>query len=270
MKTDENNSLFKQQSENFVDIHCHCLPCMDDGPPNEYESILLCKALIEQGITTVVATPHQLGRFENQNKSSLVRESVNKLNEIIENTELMIKILPGSEVRVDERICKLLDNDEILTIADRGRYILLELPHEIFINIEQLIKDLYAMDIIPVISHAERYPGLVQNTGVLFNWCKYPVCLQVNASSLFGDFGFEAEKAAWNFLTSGLEVIIATDSHNTSSRKPKMRDAYNLIASKLGYTYAAQVCIKKPLQIISETTDTTLLSGNNYKSHIYD
>ena len=271
MKNSENNFLSKQQSESFVDIHCHCLPGLDDGPSNTYESILLCKALAAQGITTVVATPHQLGRFEKQNKSRSIRDCVNKLNDIIEESEWMINILPGSEVRVDERICQLLEADEILTIADKGQYILIELPHEIFIDIEMLIKDLFSIGIIPIISHAERIKNLTQNTPILLNWCKYPLYLQITASSLFGDFGCEAEKAAWNFLTSGLEVIIATDSHNIDSRKPKMRDAYSLIASELGDSFASQVCIKKPFQIINGIdTETTSFSGKHYRSPIYD
>ena len=77
---------------------------------------------------------------------------------------LMINIFPGGEVRVDERICQLLEADEILTIADKGQYILLELPHDIFIDIEMLIKDLSSIGISPIISHAERIPNLTQKT----------------------------------------------------------------------------------------------------------
>ena len=45
-----------------VDIHCHILPGVDDGPATEDDAVALCRALAADGITTVCATPHQLGR----------------------------------------------------------------------------------------------------------------------------------------------------------------------------------------------------------------
>ena len=51
--------------------------------------------------------------------------------------------MPGGDVRVDERICQLLEADRILTLADGGKYILLELPHQILMNIEPLLVGLW-------------------------------------------------------------------------------------------------------------------------------
>ena len=45
-----------------VDVHCHCLPGLDDGPQTLADAISLCRQIVEDGITTVIATPHQLGR----------------------------------------------------------------------------------------------------------------------------------------------------------------------------------------------------------------
>jgi hypothetical protein len=59
-----------------VDIHCHCLPGLDDGPATMSEALALCEALVADGITTVIATPHQLGRYDRLNSASQVREAV--------------------------------------------------------------------------------------------------------------------------------------------------------------------------------------------------
>ena len=55
-----------------VDIHCHCLPGFDDGPASLEDSLALCQALVKDGITSVIATPHQLGRYDYANSLEMV------------------------------------------------------------------------------------------------------------------------------------------------------------------------------------------------------
>jgi len=256
-----NERLEGQVCEKFIDIHCHCLPGIDDGPATISEAFMLCQALATEGVTKAVATPHQLGRFEGRNKSASVREAVQSLNETLRNREISIKIVPGGEVRVDERICRLLETDEILTLADGRRYILLELPHQVFIDIEPLLLELLSMGIQPVISHAERIIAFRRQPNLLLKWLEQSVNLQITASSLLGDFGHEAERAAWDFLTSGWARFVATDSHDIDSRRPKMRAAFRRITMKLGEDIAHLVCFENPLRVINGQELISLLHG---------
>jgi protein-tyrosine phosphatase len=244
-----NNNLKRHKNQKFVDIHCHCLAGFDDGPSTISETINLCKALAEDNIAIVIATPHQLGRFEGLNEAPVIRDAVNELNRILKEQKVPIKVLPGGEVRVDERICRLLEADKILTLADNSRYILIELPHQVFINIEPLLRKLVSMGFQPIISHAERITTLTKQPNILSRWLEHSTILQITASSLLGDFGLEAKRAAWDFLTSGMAKIIATDSHDVNSRKPKMKAAYKLITTRLGENLANQVCIENPLRV---------------------
>jgi protein-tyrosine phosphatase len=243
----DNNSI---SSNGYIDIHCHCLPGVDDGPVTKAESLALCRALVEDGVTTVIATPHQLGRFSDSNEVEEIRENVSVLNEELKTNDIPLIILPGADVRVDERICELLQTDRILTLADGGKYILLELPHEVFIDITPLLAGLASMDVQAIISHPERHPILVNETKILLKWQKLSAHLQVTSASLLGQFGLTAQKAAWNFLTSGLVSFIATDSHDLEVRKPCMKAAFEYISTKLSYTIARLVCIENPLRVI--------------------
>ena len=247
----ENDHLKKHRWEKFTDIHCHCLPGLDDGPATMAESLGLCRRLAAEGIATVVATPHQLGRFEGCNEAARVREAVGALNESLTNSGVPLKVVPGGEVRVDERICEFLEADKILTLADGGRYILLELPYQVFIDIEPLLTELASMGIKSVISHAEKIAPLATHHQVLHRWLEHSAHLQITASSLVGDFGPEVQKTAWHFLTSGLATLVATDSHDINGRRPRMRAAFERISTRLGEDIARLACIENPSRVIN-------------------
>lgn len=234
----------------FVDIHCHCLPAIDDGPATMEESVSLCKAMHKDGIKDVIATPHQLGRYGEYNDSERIREKVKSINNELKDNGIEINVLPGADIRVDERICKFIEEDKILTLADKGRYILLELPHEIFIDIEPLIVDLYSMGITPIITHPERHTIIAQRPEVLLGWMEKSAILQITAASLLGHFGTLAKKSAWQLLSMGWALLVATDAHDIDRRAPVMLSAYKTINDRLGNEVARLVCIENPLKIL--------------------
>jgi protein-tyrosine phosphatase len=244
----------KPDGGHYVDIHCHCLAGVDDGPATLSESLSLCRALVDDGVTDVIATPHQLGRFNNCNHAAQVREQVAALNAELESDGVGLNVLPGGDVRVDERICQLLDDDRILTLADGGRYILLELPHEVFIDVDPLLMELSSRGIQAIISHPERHPMIARSGGpaqsVLRGWLAHSACLQVTCGSLLGDFGPVAQEAAWCFLTWGWASLVATDSHDLDNRRPRMSAAFGRIAQRLGQDVARLVCIENPLRVV--------------------
>ena len=245
------NGLGRGGRRAFTDIHCHCLPGLDDGPPSNAESLDLCRMLVRDGVSVAVATPHQLGRYHDCNQAAKVRQAVHDLNNLLKNAGIPLEVVPGGEVRVDERICRLLADDEILTLADKGKYILLELPHEVFIDIEPLLDELLTTDTRSIIAHAERISALSSQPEILSKWLDRAAQLQITASSLLGELGPAVCKAAWDFLRSGAAALVATDAHNTKHRRPQFRAAFELISSRLGRELACRVCVENPSRVVN-------------------
>jgi protein-tyrosine phosphatase len=234
----------------FTDIHCHCLHGLDDGPSSAAQSLELCEMLAREGITTVVATPHQLGRFDGSNDAANVRQAVAELRASLAKHDVPLRVVPGAEIRVDERICTLLEADRILTLADGGRYVLLELPLGVFINIEPLLVELSSMGYESIIAHAERIVALNVPPRVLAGWLDRSAHLQITASSLSGHFGPDLQRAAWSLLTSGWGTLVASDSHDTGFRRPRMKAAFERIRAELGRELADLVCVENPSRVV--------------------
>jgi len=234
-----------------VDVHCHCLPGLDDGPASMSEAMVLCEMLVADGVTTVIATPHQLGRFEGCYGAQQIREAVGELNYAMEKRGIPLKIAAGADVRLDERIPQLLGSGQILTLGDTGRYILLELPHETFINPQPLMTNLSSLGLRTVISHPERNVFLAKNPSMVLKWAELGACLQITAASLVGDFGPLVRDAAWYFLSTPLGLLVATDAHDRNFRSPRMAKAFELIAEHQSGVVAQRLCVGNPMRILN-------------------
>ena len=235
----------------WVDIHCHCLPGLDDGPGTMAEAVALCRALVADGCTTAVATPHQLGRYEGLTPASRIRWAVHDLNAALLDADVPLAVVAGADVRLDERIPALLDAGRILTLADSGRYILVELPDEVFIDLSPLLVQLAERDVTAVVSHPERNAFLVRRLDAARPWAEKGALFQITAASLCDDFGPEIERAAWYWLEQGMAALVASDAHDLLDRRPRMSQAFGLIAERLGHGVACRACIANPAAVLA-------------------
>lgn len=248
---DKIDSRLLEAGQRFIDIHCHCLPGLDDGPPTMAEAVDLCRDLADDGVKNVVATPHQLGRFDGCNEAKQVRYTTAKLNEQLQKEGIKLTVLPGADVRVDERILPLLKAGRILTLAG-GRYILLELPHDTFIDPKSLLSELSSAGITAIISHPERHRVLASHPLRVLKLLDAGACLQITAASLLGCFGPLAKKASWYFLGRGWAGIVASDAHDTKQRPPMIRAAFEKIRQKFGQDLARLLIIDNPSRVIND------------------
>jgi protein-tyrosine phosphatase len=257
-----------------VDIHCHCLPGVDDGPATLDDAVALCRALVADGITTAIATPHQLGRYDRRNSGPEIRAAVEKLRGALARLGVPLAVVPGADVRVDERLPGLLDAGHVLTLADTGKYVLLEMPHETYIDPLPLVRLMAARGVRPIVSHPERHEHVSKRPQVVVPWLKHGALLQVTAGSLLGEFGAAAERCAWELMNSAAVAFVAGDAHGAAKRPPRMSAAIDLIGRRLGKAAAGRVCVENPARVLGTvprrgwgSRGATLESGNEPLVH---
>lgn len=233
-----------------VDVHCHCLPGLDDGPNSLGEAIDLCRALAEDGVTTVVATPHQLGPYDRLNSAQVIRRAVAEMTDELAGAGVPLQLLPGGDVRVDERLPRLLDEGEIAPTADAGCHLLIELPHDLYVDPLPIIQFLRKRRLQAIMTHPERHRYLAGSIGRIQTWVMEGAVLQVTAGSLLGDFGRTAYNEAWRLMDMGLVGLVATDAHDTERRPPRFRQAMEIVAQHFGQKTAKQICLENPLKVL--------------------
>jgi len=247
----------------MIDTHCHILPDLDDGPESMTESLDLARALVADGIDAVIATPHQLGMFDNADAAGRICQSVRDLNSVLQQKDIPLTVYPGAEVRLDVSIGRLLKENKILTLANGGRYLLLELPEEVLIDITPLVRDFAARGIVIVIAHAERLLKAAKEPAILHRWLAAGAVLQISASGLSGEWGSGIAHFGWQLILDGQASLLATDAHHTVTRRPRLSEAFSAVSARLGEKIARRLMIDNPAAILKGACLSPLFQYQN-------
>ncbi|MFD1064415.1 tyrosine-protein phosphatase [Oceanobacillus locisalsi] len=217
----------------MIDIHTHILPGIDDGAKNEEDSIAMAKQAVEQGIHTVIATPHHYNGAYFNDKSSILR-NVSILNELFQNEGIPLEVLPGQETRIYGELLDGLDNDDMLPLNET-KFLFIEFPSSSVPQYaKQMLFDIQMKEITPIIVHPERNLELLENPQLLYDFVKNGALTQVTAASLIGKFGKDIKKYAEQLIECNQTHFIASDAHNIKSRRFVMDEAFEAVKKKYG------------------------------------
>jgi len=218
----------------MIDLHCHILPGLDDGPITMEDSINMARAAVDNGIHTIVASPHhQNGRYNTDRKEIL--EKVKELNSVLKEKDIPLTILPGQEIRLYGELIQDFEHNRIVSINDGRRYLLCELPSSHIPHFtNRLFFEMQANRIIPILVHPERNKVLLNEPNILFEIVQKGILTQLTASSIIGKFGKKIQNFAFRCIEANWVHIIASDAHNTNNRNFELIEAYEIIREKFG------------------------------------
>ncbi|MFG6119295.1 tyrosine-protein phosphatase [Thalassobacillus sp. B23F22_16] len=218
----------------MIDIHCHILPGVDDGAQTMEDSIIMAEEALDQGIDTIIATPHHLnGKYENPRLSIL--HKVLELNEALQQAGIEVTILPGQEIRINGDMITGLEQEEILPLNVDSTYVFVELPSDqVPQYTKQMLFDIQRAGYKPIIVHPERNKKLIEDPDLLYHFVKGGAYTQVTAGSVAGKFGKNIQKFTHQLIQANQAHLIASDAHNTAGRSFFMKEAHQEIRKKYG------------------------------------
>jgi protein-tyrosine phosphatase len=231
-----------------IDIHHHCLPGVDDGPRDFEGAVALCRMAADDGIETIIATPHVLrGRWQNTSRPAL-EEIAATLRQHVGETP---RILLGSEYFFAHDVVEVVANGTAVIPLAGSRYILIEFAsHTIPPMVDQPFYRLQLDGWTPVIAHPERNAVFQAKPDLLASLVRLGAKTQVTAGSLLGDFGPEAKEAAFGWIAAGMVHAVASDAHNIKKRPPRMTPAFAAVRDTAGETIASALFRDNPRAIV--------------------
>jgi protein-tyrosine phosphatase len=232
----------------MIDIHHHLLWGLDDGSTSLDNSIAMAKIAVADGITHIVCTPHANGHYAYD--PQVVAEKIATLQQSLDSAGIALKLGRGCDFHMSyDNIQEAKTDPSRFSINGHG-YLLVELPDY---GISQALTETFYQfrlaGLTPILTHPERNATLVADTQRMVDWMRGGLLVQVTASSVLGNMGKPAQRMAHQLLENRWVHFLATDAHNTTSRPPKLREAYEAVAEKYGPDYAHALCIGNPLAV---------------------
>ncbi len=227
----------------MVDIHCHLLPGLDDGPESMEESVEMAEMALADGITHIAATPHANDTYSFDGGRSLAL-----CGELAARFDGRLHLATGCDFHLSYENVEAACASPQLFALNQKQYLLLEfadfaLPP----SLDQALVRLQQVGLKLIVTHPERNPLLRNAPERLRRWLDAGCYLQITALSLTGRFGPQAERAALEYLDRGWAHFVASDAHNVDRRPPRLRQAYDLVAARRGPQVAKALFNDNPL-----------------------
>ena len=239
----------------MIDLHCHLLPGIDDGPATLEEALEMARIAVANGITEAYVTPHlHPGRWENDRPK--IAAAVEAYRVAVVQAGIPLEIGYAAEVRLDYEILPLIEANRVpfLGTLDGFRVMLLEFPHShVPVGADKFVAWLLAHNIRPMIAHPERNKDLMRDPARIEPFVKAGCLLQLTADSVAGGFGEVCALRAREFLERGWVSVLASDGHDTTDRPPRIAPGRDAAAAIVGAEAARQLTYDTPLRIVRGT-----------------
>ena len=207
----------------ICDMHCHILPKLDDGSKSMEETVRTVQEAVNQGIRTIIATPHFYpGRYETEAKTVL--QKVENVQLICQERNLPVRFYAGQECFYYSGLLEQLEEGEVLTLA-RSLYVLVEFDPECpYLQLLQGLTELQQGGYYPVLAHFERYKCL-RDIQRLYELKSRGIWLQMNFDTLLTrDFIFH--RNPWRQLAAdGMADFFGSDCHGMDFRPYRVQKA---------------------------------------------
>ena len=233
----------------LCDLHCHYLPCVDDGVRSTEDGLRLCVGLAQLGYDIVVATPHiRAAMFEN-NKADLSEIFACFVAAAAREPEMPETGL-AAEHFCDDVFFELLEQGNALPYPG-GHAVLIEFPPErLPVRLAEQFFRMQVRGIRPVIAHPERYAPIWKELEPLEALVDHGALALLDVMSLSGKYGRKPMRAAEELLEAGLYYAACTDSHKPEDLETVERSIERLSAL-VGAQEAQALLGERPRSILA-------------------
>jgi protein-tyrosine phosphatase len=250
----------------LVDIHCHILPDLDDGPPNMASALAMARVASVAGIDTVAATPHLRRDFPDVRVDELA-DRCNDLRAAIDADGIGLNVVCAAEVSLSWALEATDEELRLASYAQCGDIVLIEASSNETRPLSRLIYEVRMRGYTVVLAHVERLSQLQALPSGVDELMADGVVLQINAESLLRDRRSSRGKFAQRLCRRGQASVIASDGHRGFDERPisDLQTAWPVLKSRVGEARASWMIGESPRRLLS---DGVRPSGPDVDQHV--
>jgi protein-tyrosine phosphatase len=236
----------------MIDIHCHVVPEVDDGPSSIEEAEKMLDIMYEDGIRGVIATSHRNHPLD-FSPASDYESSLERVKKLAKTKYPDMEIYSGAEFYVRDGYLDVLDSNPYDLTLNKTKYVLLEF--EAGADYETVSDAVYEFKIRkykPVLAHIDKYQALYEDFDSIEKLRKEGAYIQVTGATLVGKYGNSLKKKMIKLLKGGYIDFIGTDGHSPEKRRPLLRRSYKVVEKYCSKVEAERIFVKNPASLIED------------------
>jgi protein-tyrosine phosphatase len=216
-----------------IDLHCHILPTLDDGPLDPEGSLALARELVADGVRTVAATPHLRSDYPWVLPGELAQRC-RDLRALLADEGLTLEIVAAGEADLVWALSASVEELRLVSYAQRGTDLLLECPYGLLPStFDELVLGIAGKGFRVLLAHPERNPSFQQDRGRLAALVRRGVLVQVTADALLRPRRSRSGRLARTLVREGLAHVLSSDAHALGSPERAPLSAGVAAAAKL-------------------------------------
>lgn len=233
----------------YIDIHSHLLPGIDDGAKDVETSMQMFRMAYRSGITHMILTPHYKPMRHNAGPRRLT-EMIKEARERLADEGIEIQLYAGNEMYYHSEVPTILEEGKACSMAG-SQYVLVEFsPMDDFDYIRNGVYQIMTGGFRPILAHAERYQCITSKPQRIEELVRMGCYIQLNAGSVTGGYGFGTKQFCKKMLKQQLVHFIASDAHDIKNRTPQLSECSKYVSRKFGEDYERKLLYENPMHVI--------------------
>ena len=224
----------------LADTHVHLLAGLDDGPATEDVAVAMCRKLVSQGVSIATALAHQNAEYPANTPERLL-EAARSLKTTLAAKKIPLTVVPTSEVMLSPTLIADWDAGRLLSVGNHRQWLLVEMPHEDFIDVLPLTDELRSRGLRLIIAHAERYPELLFDQARVAEWVAAGCLIQLTARTIAEPWFDEMGRRIEALLQGGYVHLLGSDGHGIDRRQPLMEAGFQKLVKLIGRSAARRI-----------------------------
>ena len=233
----------------LVDMHCHLLAGLDDGPRTMEAAVEMCAIAYAEGVRLMAAGAHQNERWKD-NTPAVIHQATGALEQALRDQGIAMSVFPCAEVMAHPQTSEHWRAGNLLSVADRKEYLLLEMPHGVFVELLPTVRRLRAFGLRPILAHPEREPRFLHEPGEIEALIEAGCLVQVSSRNVTDPKTAADGRALKDWFRRGIVHVLGSDGHSVHRRPPHLAEAYRRISEWLDPAQADRIASGNGLAIV--------------------
>lgn len=204
------------------------------------DALEMCRMLVAEGADAAYALAHQNEHYPKVTVET-IQHGTNELRKALKEAGIGLSVFAGSEVMVHPTFIADTKNNLFQVAGSNKRYMLIEFPHGIYIDLRESVYMLMQMGIRPILAHPEQHPELLHSEMMAEELVRLGCLFQISTGNITNPRSPKDEKAIKRWMKQGLYHVIGSDGHGPNRRPPLLRAGYLKMVNWIGQQNADRI-----------------------------